>query len=153
MSGKKAYSLKEMVKMDIDAWVEAISYVANTEEGREICPEDDCPAEHEFALTDLSEKMGYRFNADGSPVAYTVRELEKASEEADEKCTAGDEEAADEAEGWLSAWSFAIHFVADTEEGLEICPEEECPSDYRDELYALADEKGYLFDSTGNVIK
>lgn len=68
MSGKKAYSLKELVKMDIDAWVEAISYVANTEEGREICPEDDCPAEHEFALTDLADEKGYLFDSTGNVI-------------------------------------------------------------------------------------
>lgn len=48
-----------------DAWVEAMGHVADTNEGMRICPGDECPGEHRDALTDLSERLGMRFRANG----------------------------------------------------------------------------------------
>lgn len=63
----KLYSLPELVSVDIDAWTDAISALAdrygNEVEGYN--PDEDCPADFECAFNALAEKHGILFTEDG----------------------------------------------------------------------------------------
>lgn len=75
----KTYTLRELAGIDIDAWVEGIShmaeeyatYVDGFKLGR------DCPAEFEEEFTALADSRSVRFDAAGNIVSDNGKEIEK----------------------------------------------------------------------------
>jgi hypothetical protein len=64
----KLYSLPELVSVDIDAWTDAISTLADRygDEVDGYDPDEDCPADFECAFNALAEKHGILFREDGT---------------------------------------------------------------------------------------
>jgi hypothetical protein len=63
----KLYSLSELSADNIDAWVEAISTLADRygDEVDGYDPDEDCPADFECAFNALVERHGVLFTEDG----------------------------------------------------------------------------------------
>lgn len=63
----KLYSLPELGSVDIDAWVEAISALADRygDEVDGYDPDEDCPADFEAEFIDVAERHGVLFTEDG----------------------------------------------------------------------------------------
>lgn len=63
----KLYSLSELSADNIDAWVEAISALADRYGGEVdgYNPDEDSPADFEADFIDIAEKHGIRFTEDG----------------------------------------------------------------------------------------
>lgn len=64
----KLYSLSELSADNIDAWVEAISALAERygEEVKGYDPDEDCPADFEAEFNALAERHGILFTEDGT---------------------------------------------------------------------------------------
>lgn len=64
----KLYSLPELVSVDIDAWTDAISTLADRY-GKEVDgynPDEDCPADFEADFIDVAKQHGVLFTEDGT---------------------------------------------------------------------------------------
>lgn len=63
----KLYSLSELSAHNIDAWVDAISTLADRYGGevKGYDPDKDCPADFEADFVDVAEKHGILFTEDG----------------------------------------------------------------------------------------
>ena len=64
----KLYSLPELVSVDIDAWTDAISALADRygDEVDGYDPDEDCPADFEADFIDIAEKHGVLLREDGT---------------------------------------------------------------------------------------
>ena len=79
----KTYSLQDLVKVNIDSWVEAMDHLDDIPEFKaEVLKEadkedierwkrmDECPAELEDYFSAIADRHNYRFDGDGNIVSY-----------------------------------------------------------------------------------